>query len=270
MRTDDQRESTSKASSNRTEINAARIASMTDRRRYFIHVALNCFRDNADRDYAHARLAYQALLGNQFLWSALHCLEKYAKCICLLNEVSSKDISHEVLRAIKKVQAERKDLNIILCPEVIEFIRSLEQSGARERYMGVGFVATPEDLSMLDMSVFNIREFCFPRLTDEELALDEQMRSDSQVPPQHKRPYSGWLERVIHTPSDKAHSAISWNNAQLGGSIMGCADMPFGNWMFAQSPLSTGTPELLEELAGLIRIPKEVREVCLREIAGQD
>jgi hypothetical protein len=51
---------------------------------------------------------------------------------------------------------------------------------------------------------------------------------------------------------------------------MGCADMPFGNWMFAQSPLSTGTPELLEELAGLIRIPKEVREVCLREIAGQD
>jgi hypothetical protein len=243
---------------------------MTDRRKYFIHVALKCFRDNADRDYAHARLAYQALLGSQFLWSALHCLEKYAKCICLLNGVSSKDIGHEALRAIKKVQAEREDLNLRLCSEVIEFIRRLEQSGARERYMGVGFLATPEDLSMLDMAVFSIREFCFPKLTDEELALAEIMQSDNQVPPQHKRPYSGWLERVIHTPSDRASCAISWNNAQLGKSIIGCADMKFGNRMFAQSPLSTGTPELFEELAGLIRIPKEVRDVCLREIARQD
>lgn len=83
-------------------LNAASLVSMTDRRRYFNRVALGCYRGNAHRDYAHARLAYQALLGNQFLWSSLHCLEKYAKCICLLNEVSSKEISHEVLRAMKK------------------------------------------------------------------------------------------------------------------------------------------------------------------------
>jgi hypothetical protein len=51
---------------------------------------------------------------------------------------------------------------------------------------------------------------------------------------------------------------------------MGWEDMPFGNSMLAESPLSTGTPELLEELAGQIRIPKEVREVFLRAIAGQD
>lgn len=61
-----------------------------DRRRFIIDVALRCFRDNADREYAHARLAYKALLGNQFLWSALHCLEKYAKGAALLREVNSK------------------------------------------------------------------------------------------------------------------------------------------------------------------------------------
>jgi hypothetical protein len=71
---------------------ALTVASMSEKRAYFIRVALDCYRDNADRDYAHARLAYQALLGNQFLWSSLHCLEKYAKCICLLNEVSSKEV----------------------------------------------------------------------------------------------------------------------------------------------------------------------------------
>lgn len=248
--------------------NAASLASMTDRRRYFTRVALDCYRDNADRDYAHARLAYQALLGNQFLWSSLHCLEKYAKCICLLNEVSSKEIRHEVLRAINKVQAERKDLDIALSPKVIEFIQRLERSGAHDRYMGVDFFAEPEDLLMLDMSVFSIREFCFPKLTDEELAIAKQMHSDSQVPPQHRRLYSGWLERAIHTPSDKAHSAITWNNAQLGKPIMGSSDIPFGNFMFARSPLSTGTPELLDELSGLIRIPREIREACLREITG--
>jgi len=243
---------------------------MTERRAYFNRVALGCYRDNADRDYAHARLAYQALLGNQFLWSSLHCLEKYAKCICLLNEVSSKEISHEVLRAIKKVQTERKNLDITLSPKVIEFIQRLERCGAHDRYMGVGFFAEPEDLLMLDMSVFSIREYCFPRMTDEELSLVQQMNSDGQVPPEHRRPYSGWLERVIHTPSDKAHSAITWNNAQLGKSIFGGLDMAFGNWMFARSPLSTGTPELLDELSGLIRIPKDIRESCLLEIAGED
>jgi len=243
---------------------------MTDRRKYFNRVALGCYRDNADRDYAHARLAYQALLGNQFLWSSLHCLEKYAKCICLLNEVSSKEIRHEVLPAINKVQAERKDLNIELSPQVIGFIQRLERSGAYERYMGIGFFAAPEDLLMLDMSVFSIREYCFPKLTEEELVMAKQMHGDGQIPPQHRRPYSGWLERVIHTPSDKAHSAITWNNSQLGKSIMGSADIPFGNWMLSRSPLSTGTPELLDELSDLIRIPKEIRKACLREITRAD
>jgi hypothetical protein len=188
---------------------------MTEKHSYFIRVALGCYRDNADRDYAHARLAYQALLGNQFLWSSLHCLEKYAKCICLLNEVSSIEIGHEVLRAINKAQAEAKNLDMTLSPKIIEFIQRLERCGAHDRYMGVGFFAEPGDLLMLDMSVFSIREYCFPRLTDEELALVQQMNSDGQVQPEHRRPYSGWLERVIHTPSNKAHSAITWNNAQL-------------------------------------------------------
>ncbi len=243
---------------------------MTERRAYFNRVALGCYRDNADRDYAHARLAYQALLGNQFLWSSLHCLEKHAKCICLLNEVSSIEIRHEVLRAINKVQTERKSLGITLSPKVIEFIQRLERCGANDRYMGVGFFAEPEDLLMLDMSVFSIREYCFPRPTDEELALAQHMNSDEQVPLEHRRPYSGWLERVIHTPSDKAHSAITWNNAQLGKSILGRADMTFGNRMFSRSPLSTGTPELLDEPSCLIRIPKDVRELNLLEIARED
>lgn len=46
--------------------------------------ALRAFRDTADRDYIHARMAYRADLLPQFHWSSLHSLEKYAKCIAIL------------------------------------------------------------------------------------------------------------------------------------------------------------------------------------------
>lgn len=49
--------------------------------------ALRAFRDTADKDYIHARMAYKAALYPQFLWSSLHSLEKYAKCILILNRV---------------------------------------------------------------------------------------------------------------------------------------------------------------------------------------
>lgn len=241
---------------------------MKDRRQYFIDVALTCFRDNADRDYAHARLAYRSLLGNQFLWSAIHCIEKYAKCICLLNGVSSKGVGHKALRAIQKVQSERPHLAISIQDEVLEFIRGLEQNGAEERYMGLSYIAIPGDLVSLDMAVFSIRKHCFPHMTAEEIAIWKELCEGDRVPQYYTRPYSGWLEEVAHTPNHNAHEAIAWNNAQLGKSIPGPPGGSFGNWMFARSPLSQGTPELLEELDALITIPRYVKEACLREIAG--
>ena len=51
--------------------------------------ALRAFRDTADRDYIHARMAYRAGLIPQFRWSALHALEKYAKCITILARILS-------------------------------------------------------------------------------------------------------------------------------------------------------------------------------------
>ena len=41
--------------------------------------AIRAFRNTADKDYIHARMAYKARLLPQFHWSSLHALEKYAK-----------------------------------------------------------------------------------------------------------------------------------------------------------------------------------------------
>lgn len=239
-----------------------------DRHRFINDVALRCFRDNADREYAHARLAYRALLGNQFLWSALHCLEKYAKCASLLREVSSKGLRHEVLGVMRRIRLQKPDQAFHLPSQVMEFIEELEKTGARERYLGISYSAFPEDLDNLDLAVFQIREYCFPVLTPQDRLTWEEMVNNGRVSPTYPRPYSGWLEEVLNTPSHSAYEAISWNNSQLRTSFPRPDSLRLGNWVFERSPLSMGTPELLEEVEGLIYIGKDIKEACLREMAN--
>jgi HEPN domain-containing protein len=239
-----------------------------DRRRFIIDVARRCFRDNADREYAHARLAYKALLGNQFLWSALHCLEKYAKGAALLREVSSKGFRHEVLGVLRRIQLQKPDQAINLPSNVINFIEELERTGARERYLGISYIVVPEDLENLDLAVFQIREYCFPVLSPQDHLTWEEMVSKGTVPTTYPRPYSGWLEEVVNTPSHNAFEAVAWNNSQLGTSLPRPDDITFGNLMYERSPLSLGTPELLQELESLIFIDKSFKEACLHEMAS--
>ena len=67
--------------------------------------ALRSFRDTADKDYIHARMAYRGDLFPQFHWSALHALEKYAKCISILTRIPKPKkredfINHEVIKSL--------------------------------------------------------------------------------------------------------------------------------------------------------------------------
>jgi hypothetical protein len=181
--------------------------------------------------------------------------------------VSSKGVGHEALKAIQRVQSERPHLAISFQNEVLDYIRELERNGAKERYMGLSYFAKPEDLAGLDFAVFSMRGRCFPRLTAEEMEMWRKLCEGKRLPQYYAGPYSGWLEEVIHNPDHNAHEAIAWNNAQLGRSILGPASGSFGNWMFARSPLSQGTPELLEELDALITIPGYIKRACLREMA---
>lgn len=63
--------------------------------------AIRMFRDTADNDYMAARLSYRAHLYQPFRWQAIHCLEKYAKGILLLNRVPSHGLGHEVLASLQ-------------------------------------------------------------------------------------------------------------------------------------------------------------------------
>jgi len=95
--------------------------------------ATRSFRDTADRDYIHARLAYRARLVPQFLWSSLHCLEKYTKGVLLLNRIPAKRLRHEVTGGIELL-ARRGKFSVEISPETQKFIERLE-SGAEFRVL---------------------------------------------------------------------------------------------------------------------------------------
>lgn len=91
-------------------------------------------RDSADKDYISARMTYKAGLLPQFQWSALHALEKYGKCILLLNRIPQpkKDkIGHEVNKSLNLIPVE---LRINLSNSTTRFINKLESYGAQDRY----------------------------------------------------------------------------------------------------------------------------------------
>ena len=52
--------------------------------------ATRSFRNMADEDYIAARMAYRAQLVPQFLWLSLQALEKYLKCILVLNRIPAR------------------------------------------------------------------------------------------------------------------------------------------------------------------------------------
>ncbi len=197
----------------------------------------------------------------------MHCLEKYAKGAALLREVSSKQHRYEGLGVMRRIQLYKPAQAIHLSSNVMNFIAELEKTGARERYLGISYTVIPEDLENLVLAVFQIREYCFPVLSPQVRLTWVEMVSNGTVPTTQPRPYSGWLEKVVNTPSHNAFEAVVWNNSQLGTSLPRRDDASFGNWMYERSPLSLGTPELLNELENLIFIDKRFNEPCLREMA---
>lgn len=133
----------------------------------------------ADENYIVARWCVQQGLGGQFIWNAMHAIEKYLKCALLMNGVSVRNIGHNVgwaYRRLTKVAG-------ALLPETIArpegvivhtwrdetpayFIARLSShDGAGVRYAMAGHSHHQSDLFKLDAVVFAIRRLC--------LALDE-------------------------------------------------------------------------------------------------
>src|ERR1051326_4645215 len=120
--------------------------------------ALRCFRDVADGDYIASRMACRAALTTQYLWASQQAVEKYLKCILLLNRIPAKDVRHDLGKALGKIEKSGK-MTLDLTKGTREFIERLSEYGPY-RYFEVSNVGFGAEMVTLDRAVGELRRCC--------------------------------------------------------------------------------------------------------------
>lgn len=201
--------------------------------------ATRIFRCQADFDYISARSNFRMQLRQQFLWSALQCIEKYLKAILLYNGKSAlylpdedskkkkESFGHNLRQLLSAIQRiELFDLD--LTDADFMFIEYLSDQG-NNRYISTEAYNTPSGLSDLDGLVWRLRRYCrhfsgfglgykepMPGLRDAQI---KSISNPTRKQNPHKfRLHAGELEKILKKPaSDPARKALVWANLYYGG-----------------------------------------------------
>ncbi|WP_431477794.1 HEPN domain-containing protein [Massilia eburnea] len=236
--------------------------------------AIRSFRETADKDYIAARMAYRARLIQPFLWSALHCLEKYVKGILVLNRVKAHH-GHSVMPGINLMKQHGK-FELDLSATTVEFIKKLEDYGAEYRYYEVSYEVEPFDIVRFDHAVWELRRYCQPLDYDTVDANGSKVNSLSRELDRIHRAKAreekgtcvmgGVLERIIEKKDHPARDALIWNNLYFGSSrrkrVKMRPDFEAGNSPFFLHP------EIIDEVLKYVFIPKKIAE-GVRQFAKQ-
>ena len=142
----------------------------------------------------------------QFLWAGQQTIEKYLKCILLLNRIEAKKVRHDLGKAMAKIKASGK-LSLDLTRGTEEFER-LDQYG-QYRYLEVSTVAFGIDLVTLDRAVWELRRCCTLRDEPKKLTL-----RDGFAAPLLRIP-GGVLEAIIADSKNPARKPLIWNTPFL-------------------------------------------------------
>jgi len=227
--------------------------------------ALRSFRETADKDYIAARIAYRARLIQPFLWSSLHCLEKYAKCVLILNRIKSEK-GHTVLRQLELLKQVGK-FEAKIDKAALDFIVRLEEHGAALRYYEMSYFNQAYDIMRLDNAVSQIRRYC--RVMDYAIEL-EGTRKDMLASEIGRNIWAadnkkrdtcisgGYLEAVLAKKDHPARAGLVYKNLFFGTSHRKAVLMR-SDWEAGNSPFFLH-PEIVDEVAKYVYIPGPVAE----------
>jgi HEPN domain-containing protein len=235
--------------------------------------AIRSFRETADKDYIAARMAYRAQLIQPFLWSALHCLEKYVKGILVLNRVTAHK-GHSVLPGIEKMKQSGK-FELDVGVDTVKFIKQLEDYGAEYRYYEVSYSTRPFDIVRFDRAVWELRRYCQPLDYDIDMNgkkvnfLKHELGRIHRAKAMHEKGtcvQGGALENIIKEKDHPAREALIWNNLYFGPSRRKSVKMR-SNWESGNSPFFLH-PEIIDEVVKYVYIPKSIID-GVRQFAKQ-
>lgn len=234
--------------------------------------AFRCFRDVADEDYIAARTAYRQRMSVTFLWSGQQALEKYLKCILLLNRVDSRSVGHDLEKALTLVDQE-VSYEIRRSESTDRVIQIFDDFGQR-RYLEAGFYIRGRELMWLDKAVWELRRYC--RVLDYclggkeggksmlSIELSKNMEAEKR-PPHDFRIHGGFLERILNNYEHPARPSLVWHNLRFGKRRRKKVK-PREYFYSLNAPL-TLRPELIHEVEKFVHLPSEVKKVFKKAAA---
>jgi hypothetical protein len=221
--------------------------------------AIRSLRDSADGDYISARMVFRARLIPQFLWASLQAMEKYFKCIHVLNRVplpNPRGLGHDLLAAHELTA--RKCFEVGFSESSLKLIEHLNNYG-NSRYYELPFHILGYERFHLDRAVWEIRRYC--RVFDADKSIREeqlkQIKEDRRQP--NKVTLQGGLLEKILTDMERKHparAALVYQNHYFG--VRSRKRVRVGGLHAGNSPLSL-YPEMLDEVCKYVYLPKTVR-----------
>lgn len=221
--------------------------------------ATQSFRDQADRDYIAARLAWKAELFPQFLWSSQQAIEKYLKAILLYNRIKAPKIRHDIAAAMSLTT--NLTFAIELSSRSRDFIKYIDDCG-KCRYINIPYYVVGYPLVDLDLTVWELRRYCqvlnvfgiiLPPDEETLLSRAQEELSQSSNNPRHKfRLHGGFLEKILGDRKHPSRSALLWQNAVYG--VRKRPTVRLKHNFHAQNPMPYLYPEMLDELQKFVHI----------------
>lgn len=210
--------------------------------------AIRCFRDVADEDYISARLAFRAELVEPMLWASQQALEKYLKCILLLNRIPGAHVKHRLRKALEAIEGSGK-IPFELTAPTRNFVEYINDFGPY-RYLEISNIAFGRDLSNLDRAVWEFRRYC------SESEEHRRVKLVHGVIPPKVRLEGGHLESVIDDDKCPAREPLLWQNAFFGRKPRRWVKRK--PWLKAKNSPLYLYPQMLDEILRYIYLPSHI------------
>lgn len=226
--------------------------------------AFRCFRDTADYDYIAARELFRLQLHRQFLWMSLQSIEKYIKCILLLNRIPSKKMGHDISKGLHLLY-DKLDFPISISNGTANFIEYLSKFG-HNRYGELSYYVLGDAIHNLDRATWEIRRYCQSislcsisthrqnRKADIRWYRLEHIRLSSESPPENYHLFGGELEKIRDNKKHHLRKTLLWKNFHYWNPC--CSPYTWLSHSYSENSALDLHQELAPSLQELIRISR--------------
>lgn len=117
------------------------------------------FINTADQNYIACRTCFLNRIDNEMSWQAAHALEKYMKAVLVINDVSVKKLSHNLLLLYEELLKVAGDLLLSdFNEQAKELLNLLQVIGSPDSRYGLkGQYFSGDDIKIIDRMVFVLR-----------------------------------------------------------------------------------------------------------------